>query len=130
MILAAHAAPQKAQKTIMNLGEGVVVSNHQPLQPVRLEQLAEHVFEYVHAVRETVENLLGCPVGAARCAAVEHPALHSFFDFEWGKVGQSQEVLGLVVRALLHELLPPLVVDDARYAIWKRALLGIASRTA
>ena len=119
---------QVAQKAIMHLREAVVVSDRHPLQALRLEQLTEHVFEYVNAAREAVEDLVRCSVGAVRSAAFKHPPLHSFFGFERRKIGQSQEVLRLVVRALLHELLPPLIVDDARHAIGKRALLRIAGR--
>ena len=93
-----------------------------------MKQLTEYVFKHIHTVREAFEDLLRCSVGALRSAAFEHPTLHPFFGFRRRKVRQSQEVLGLIVGTLLHELLPSLVVDDASHAIGKRALIRIAGR--
>src|SRR5579863_1375050 len=123
MIFAAHATPEVAQEAIMHLREAVVVSDRQALQAFGLEQLTKYVFEHVYAVREAVEDLLRCSVGALRSAAFKHPTLHPFFGFKRRKVGQSQEVLGLIVGALLHELLAPFIVDDASHAVGKRSLL-------
>ena len=66
----------------MHLRETVVVSDRQSLQSFGLEQLTEHVFEHVYAVREAVEDLLRCSVGALRSAALEHPTFHPFFGFK------------------------------------------------
>jgi hypothetical protein len=55
MIFAAHATPQIAQEAIMHLREAVVVSDRQIASGARFGKLAEHVFEYVHPVREAFE---------------------------------------------------------------------------
>src|ERR1035441_2430876 len=128
MVFATHATPEVAQEAIMHLREAVVVRDRQALQAFGLEQLTKYVFEHVHTVREAFKDLLRCSVGALRSAAFEHPTLHPFFGFKRWKVGESQKVLGFVVSALLHELLASLIVDDASYAIGKRALLRIAWR--
>src|SRR5258708_28640980 len=126
MVFATHAAPEIAQEAIMHLREAVIVSDRQSLQAFVLEQHTKHVFKHVYAVREAVEDLLGCSVDALRSAAFEHPTLHPLFGLKRRKVRQSQEVLGLIVSALLHELLASLIVDDTSHAIGKRALLRIA----
>ncbi len=128
MVFAAHATPQIAKKAIMHLRKAVVVSDSQPFQALGLEQLTEHVLEYVNAAGKAVDDLGRRPVGAVRSAAFKHPPLHPLFGCKRRQVSQSQEVFRLVVRAFLHELLPPLIVDDARHAIGERASLGIAGR--
>src|SRR5579863_683237 len=128
MVFATHTTSEIAEEAIMHLREAVIVSDPQPLQAFGLEQLTKHVFKHIYAVRETVDDLFRRSVGAPRSTAFEHPTLHPFFGLKRWKVGQSQEVLGLIVGALLHELLASLIINDASYAIRKRALLRIARR--
>src|SRR3954470_18672410 len=53
--------------------------------------------------------------------AFEHPAPDSFLGFNRRKIRECEIVLALVMAAFLHELLPPLIVDDPRDRVRKLA---------
>src|ERR1700722_5525113 len=129
MVFAANAASEIAQEAVLYLREAGVVRDRQPLQAFGLEQLTKYVLENVYPVREAVEDVFGDSIGALRAATFKHPTLHPLFGFQRWKVGKCQEVFGLIMGALQHELLASLIVDDASHPVWKRSLLRITGRT-
>ena len=84
MVFAAHATPQITQQAVMHLREAVIVGEGEALQPLRLKQLPEYVFEHIHAARKAVEDLFRRSVGALRCRRLRTSTLSSVLPLSRG----------------------------------------------
>src|SRR5437773_12524301 len=81
-------------------------------QPLGREQVPENVLERLNLAFESLERLRRGARAGKRRRSFKHPAFDALFHFLWRTIREREEVPRFEVRAVEHELLPPLVIDQ------------------
>ena len=88
------------------------------------KQRFENILETRNATLEIVHDPRGIPPLVLH--SLKHPAFNLFFPRDGRKVGQRQIVIAFEMRALGHELLATLIVDDLCNRVRELLIFGIA----
>src|SRR6202171_4433883 len=124
MIFPGHTAMYVAQQLVVNYWIAGVIFRAYRSQSRHSEQRFENILETRNATLEIVHNARGIP--PLVLPSLKHPAFNLFFPRNGRKVGQRQIVIAFEMRALGHELLATLIVDDLCNRVRELLIFGIA----
>src|SRR5260370_18065323 len=110
MIFPGYTAMYVAQQLVVNYWIAGVIFRAYRSQSRHSKQRFENILETRNATLEIVHDPRGIPPLVLH--SLKHPAFYLFFPRDGRKVGQRQIVIAFEMRALGHELLTTLIVDD------------------
>src|ERR1700731_2081880 len=123
MIFPCHTAMYVTQQLVVNYWIAAVIFRAYRSQSRHSEQRFENILETRNATLEIVHDARGIPPLVLH--SLKHPAFNLFFPRDRRKVGQRQIVSAFEMRALGHELLATLIVDDLCNRIRELLIFGI-----
>src|SRR6266478_5949203 len=123
MIFPGHTAMYVAQQLVVNYWIADSVFCAYGFQPHHSKQRLENILESRNATLEIVHDPGGIPPLVLH--SLKHPAFNLFFPRDGRKVGQRQIVIAFEMRALGHELLATLIVDDLCNRVRELLIFGI-----
>src|SRR5882762_1594522 len=123
MIFPGHTAMYVAQQLVVNYWIAGVIFCAYRSQSRHSKQRFENILETRNATLEIVHDARG--ITPLVFHSFKHPAFNLFFPSDGRKVGQRQIVIAFEMRALGHELLATLIVDDLCNRIRELLIFGI-----
>src|ERR1700737_2900619 len=111
------------QQLVVNYWIAGIVFRAYGFQPHHSKQRLENILETRDAAFEIVHDARGIPPLVLH--SLKHPAFNLFFPRDRRKVGQRQIVIAFEMRALGHELLATLIVDDPCNRVRELLIFGV-----
>src|ERR1700737_5664922 len=112
------------QQLVVNYWIAGIVFRAYGFQPHHSKQRLENILETRNAAFEIVHDARG--ITPLVLHSLKHPAFNLFFPRDRREVGQRQIVIAFEKRALGHELLATLIVDDLCNRVRELLIFGIA----
>src|ERR1700682_921120 len=123
MLFPCHTAMYVAQKLVVNYWIAGLIFRAYCSQSRHSKQRFENILETRNATLEIVDDARSIPPLVLH--SLKHPAFNLFFPRDRRKVGQRQIVIAFEMRALGHELLATLIVDDLCNRVRAFLIFGI-----